>query len=72
MCLAVVCKDVLHVFVNGVSLLCTSLFYHLDAAKGLDGTLEQFVSLQTNNQLVFLINIASLVRADGRHCVGVE
>ena len=72
MCLAVVGEDVFHLFVHFHAILAASLGYNVDAAKRLDGTLQQLIGLQAHNQFVLFINITRLVRSDGRYCSIVQ
>ena len=46
--------------------------YDVDAAEGFDGALEQFVGLQAHDQLVFAVDVAGLVRGDGRNGLVVQ
>ena len=46
--------------------------YDVDAAEGFDGALEQFVGLKAHDQLVFAVDVAGLVRGDGRNGLVVQ
>ena len=70
--LAIVGEDVLHAGIHFLAVLSASLLHDLDATEGLDGAAEEFVGLQTNDEFVLLVDVASLVRGDGRYGIGVE
>ena len=59
--LAVVGEDVLHSWIYFLAILCAGFFNHLDAAERLDGTLEEFVGLQTHDEFVLLVDVARFV-----------
>ena len=58
MCLSVVGKDFLYLWVEFNSVLQTCLLNYLETAERLDRSLEELVSLKTYDKLVFLVDIA--------------
>ena len=70
--LAVVGEDVLHLLVDLHAVLLAGARYDVDAAERFDGALEQFVGLQAHDQLVFAVDVAGLVRGDGRNGLVVQ
>ena len=70
--LAVVGEDVLHLLVDLHAVLLAGARYDVDAAEGFDGALEQFVGLKAHDQLVFAVDVAGLVRGDGRNGLVVQ
>ena len=59
--LAVVGEDVLYLLVYFEAILAASLGYYVDATEGLDGALQELVGLETYDELVLLVDIASLM-----------
>ena len=70
--LAVVGEDVLHLLVDLHAVLLAGARYDIDAAERFDGALEQFVGLKAHDQLVFAVDVAGLVRGDGRNGLVVQ
>ena len=71
-CLAITGEDVLHLRAYLHAVFGTGLLHHLDAAEGLDGTLQEHIGLQAYDQLVLAVYVSGLMGSDGRHRVRVE
>lgn len=70
--LAVVGENILNLLVHVDAVLLAGARYDVDAAEGLDGALEQLVGLQTDDQLLFFVDVAGFVRSDGRNGLVVQ
>ena len=69
---AVVGENILNLLVHVDAVLLAGARYDVDAAEGLDGALEQLVGLQTDDQLLFFVDVAGFVRSDGRNGLVVQ
>ena len=70
--LAVVGEDVLHLLVHVRPVLLAGARDDVDAAERLDGALEQLVGLQAHDQFLLAVDVAGLVRGDGRDGLVVQ
>ena len=67
MCFAVMGEDVFYFIVHFHSVFTACFCYHVDASERFDGSFQQFISLQTDNKFIVLINIPGFMRSDGRY-----
>ncbi len=58
MSLAVMGKNILYFGVDFSTVFLACLFNDFDTAERFDGTAKHFIGLQTDNDLVFLVNVA--------------
>ena len=61
MCLSVVCENLLYFRVELDAVFSTCLCYDLPASERLDGSLEEFVSLETYDKFVLFVDITGCV-----------
>ena len=60
-------ENVFYAVVHFDTVFVTRLAYYVDTPERFDGTLQQFICLQTDDQLVFLVDISRFVGSDGRY-----
>ena len=59
-------EDVDHIVIHFIAIGLTGLHRHADAAEDLQGTLQRFVGLQTDDLLEVFVDVPCRVRCDGR------
>ena len=59
--LAIVSEYIFYLIVYFETILAASLGYDIDTTEGLDRTFQEFVGLQTYDELVLLVDVAGLV-----------
>ena len=65
-------ENIFNLRVNFYSVFTASFFYYLDTSKRFDCAAQHFVSLQADNDFIFLINISRCERSDGWYCGRIE
>ena len=60
-------EDVLHFVIHFQTVFAACFCHYVDTTERFDGTSQQFIGLQADNQFVFLVYISGFMRSDGRY-----
>ena len=72
MCFTIMSKNIFYLRVNFYPIFTTRFLYNFNTTERLDGATQYFISLQSNNHLIILINISCSKRRNSRNSRRIE